>query len=97
MGSSGAEFAYGMGCRTAYSGCLGGHSHLMVHYAEHRCLKYLSLDERGLYSDDRLIRESEFTFFHRIDVSGELHSGQISAEISIFLSRKELLEKLLRH
>ena len=86
-----------MGSGAAYSGRLGCHSHLMVHYAEHRGLKYLGLNERGLYRDDRFVRESDFTFFHRIDVSGELHSGQISAETGIFLSRKELLEKLLRH
>ena len=94
---SGAELAHGPVCSPAYPGCLGGDSHLVVHYAEHRGLQHLCLYERGLHNDDRLVGEGYLALLHSIDVAGELHSGEIMPELGIAVPGKELLEKAFRH
>ena len=93
MCPSRTEFADGTVCGAAYSGCFCCHCHLMVHYAEHRSLQYLSLDKRTFDNDDRLVRECYFTFSHRIDGSGELHRSQITTVFGIFFSREKFLEE----
>ena len=45
----------------------------MVHYAEHWGLQNLGFDKRAFHYDDRLIRESNLSLSHCIDVAGEFH------------------------
>ena len=63
----------------------------MVHYAEQGSFQDLRLDQRGLHSDDRLVRERDLTLAHRIDVAGELQGGEVLAEFGIFIAGEELL------
>ncbi len=66
----------------------------MVHYAQEGSLKDLSLDQRGLHRDYRLVRERDLAFAHRVDVAGELQRGEVLAEFCIFIARKELLVEI---
>ena len=97
VSSSGTEFAYRLVRGAAYSGCFRSHCHLMVHNAKHRSLKDLRLDKRSFHCDNRLIRECYFTFPHGIYIASELHACQIMSELGVSVTRKELLEELLRH
>jgi len=97
MRPSGTEFTDRMGGGAAYSGCLGGHCHLVVHDAEHRCLQNLGLDERCFHDDYRFVRKGDFAFSHRVDIAGELHAGKVMPELRVLISRKEFLIELLRH
>ena len=85
-----------IGC-AAYSRCLCGHCHLVIHDAEHRCLQDLRLDQRSFYYDYRLVGEGDLTFAHRVDVACELHRREVSSEFCIFFTGKELLEECRVH
>ncbi len=63
----------------------------MVHYAEEGSLQDLRFDQRGLHRDDRLVRESDLAFAHRIDIACELQRGEVLAEFGIFITGEELL------
>ena len=92
-----AELAYRtVGC-AAYSRSLCRNRHLVVHDAEHRCLKYLCLDEWTFDYDDRLVREDDLSLSHRVDVACELHCGQITSVVLVVLAREESLEELRVH
>ena len=90
---SGTEFAYRTVGGPAYAGSLCGNRHLVVHYAEHRRFKYLSLDQRSFHNDDRLVREGYLALSHSIDIPCEFHSAQIAPELLVLISGKELLKE----
>ena len=67
----------------------------MVHDAKHRCLKHLSLNDWRNNSDDRLPRKRNLSLTHSINAARKLHVCEITSDLSVFLPRKKLLEKLL--
>ncbi len=87
------EFADRLVRGTAHSGCLGGHCHLVVHYAEHRGFEYLSLDKRCFHYDYRLVRKHYLAFVHSVEVASKTHSAQVFTKFCVFFARQEFLEE----
>ena len=87
------EFADRLVRGTAHSGCLGGHCHLVVHYAEHRGFEYLSLDKRSFHYDYRLVRKHYLAFAHSVEITRKTHGAQVFTKFCVFFARQELLEE----
>ncbi len=68
----------------------------MVHYAQQRGLKYLSLNKGRLHGDNRLVREGNLSLLHCIDIAREAHPRKIFPELGVVVAREELLEERLR-
>ena len=73
VGAAAAKLTYRLLGASANSAGLGGNGHLMVHNAEQRRLKYLSLNDWGLYGYDRFPWEGNLSLSHSVNISGKLH------------------------